>query len=335
MIHADLPLIDLHRHLDGNVRLETIWDLGREHGLPLPADSLEALRPHVQVTEQQPDIMAYFEKFRWMAGVLVDLDACRRVAYENVLDAREEGIDYIELRFSPVFMADSHGLDPTGVVGAVVAGVQEALAEVPGIRANLVGILSRHYGPETAMQELEALLTYPEDIVGLDLAGDEANYPAAWFIPHFKRARDVGWGITVHAGESAGAESVWQALRDLGADRIGHAVRIMDDPELVDYMKENRIGIEANLTSNLHTNTVSSLAVHPLKTWLDAGLLATINSDDPEISAVDLPYEFNVAAPAAGLTDEDTRKAQVNAVEAAFLSAEEKESLLGKKKNQD
>jgi adenosine deaminase len=182
------------------------------------------------------------------------------------------------------------------------------------------------------MQELEALLTYPEDIAGLDLAGDEANYPPKLFVEHFRKARDVGWGITVHAGESAGAESVWSALKDLGASRIGHAVRIMEDPHLVDYMKENGIGIEANLTSNLHTNTVPSLAVHPLKTWLDEGLLATINSDDPGISAVDLPYEFNVAAPAAGLTDDDTRKAQINAVRVAFLSREEQDALLAKKK---
>lgn len=331
MIHADLPLIDLHRHLDGNVRLATILELAQQHNLPLPADNLADLRPYIQVSEPETDIMAYFQRFTWMISIFADEDACHRVAYENVLDAREEGIDYIELRFSPWFMAEPHGLDPVGVVGAVVDGVRAAVETLGDIRVNLIGIISRTYGVEIGYQELDALLAYRDDIVGLDLAGDEANFPAEWFTPHFKKARAASWGFTVHAGESAGTESVWRSIRDLGAVRIGHAVCIMDDPSLVDYMLEHRIGIEANLTSNWHTNTVASYAQHPLKTWLDAGLLATINTDDPGISPVTLRDEFEIAAPAAGLTSADTRKAQINAVEVAFLSAAEKQALLKKK----
>ncbi|NLN69398.1 MAG: adenosine deaminase [Chloroflexi bacterium] len=331
MIHADLPLIDLHRHLDGNVRLGTILELAQQHQLPLPADTLEALRPHIQVNEPLSDIGAYFQKFTWMVSIFADVNACRRVAYENVLDAHAEGIDYIELRFSPWFMAEPHGLDPTGVVHAVVDGVRSAVGTLDDIQVNLIGIISRTYGVEIGHKELDALLTCKDDIIGLDLAGDEANFPAAWFIPHFNRARDVGWGITVHAGESAGTQSVWQAIRDLGASRIGHAVCILEDPALVDHMLEARIGIEANLTSNWHTNTVPSYAEHPLKAWLDLGLLATINTDDPGISPITLREEFEMAAPAAGLTVEDTRKAQQNAVEVAFLPAAEKQALLQKK----
>ena len=119
MIDPTFPLIDLHRHLDGNVRLETILDLGRQHNLPLPAWDLEGLRPHVQVTEAQPGIMTFIAKFRWMIEALVDYAACRRVAFENVADAQREGIDYVELRFSPWFMAEPNGLDPAGVVEAV------------------------------------------------------------------------------------------------------------------------------------------------------------------------------------------------------------------------
>jgi len=270
MIHADLPLIDLHRHLDGNVRLETILDLAQQHHLPLPADTLEALRPYIQVTEPQSDIMVYFKKFEWMVSVFADYDACRRVAYENVLDAANEGIDYIELRFSPIFMAEPHGLDPQGVVEAVVAGVKEGLADIKAIRVNLIGIISRTYGIQMGLKELDALLAHKADIVGLDLAGDEAGFPAAWFLEHFQKARDAGWGITVHAGESAGPESVWHAIQDLGATRIGHAVRIPEDSALVDFMRENQIGIETSLTSNVHTNTVSSYAHHPLKAFLDS-----------------------------------------------------------------
>ncbi len=331
MIHTDLPLIDLHRHLDGNVRLETILELGQKHGIPLPADTLEGLRAHVQVTEPLTDILEYFKKFALLTSILVDYETCSRVAFENVADAQAESIDYIELRFSPMFMAEPHELNPNGVVEAVVDGIQRGRAAFPDIQVNLIGIISRTYGVVTAYKELDALLASKEDIVGLDLAGDEVNYPAYLFKPHFAKAKEVGWGITVHAGESDGPESVWHAIRDLSASRIGHAVRILEDPGLVNFMREERIGIEANLTSNVHTNTVASYADHPLKTFLDLGLLATINTDDPGISPVTLEYEFTTAAEAAGLTSEDTRKAQEHALEVAFLSEDEKEDLLMKK----
>ena len=331
MIHSDLPLIDLHRHLDGNVRLSTILELGGQHGIDLPADTLEGLRPHIQVTEPLTDIMAYFKKFGWMVSVFADYDACWRVAYENVVDAQAEGIDYIELRFSPWFMAEPHNLNPSRVVEAVIAGTSSALAESDDIRVNLIGIISRTYGADIGFQELEALLAHQEKIVGIDLAGDEANYPAALFVEHFKIARDAGWCITVHAGESAGPESVWQSIQSLGAQRIGHALSIVDDPSLMDYMVENEIGIEVNLTSNVHTNSVPSYAAHPLKAWIDMGLLATINTDDPGISPVTLREEFEFAAPAAGLSATDTRKAQKNALQVAFLSDAEKQAFLNKK----
>jgi adenosine deaminase len=127
MIDPTLPIIDLHRHLDGNVRLDTILDLGRQHNLPLPAWDVEGLRPFVRVIEPRPSLMDFIAKFRWMTAVMVDYDACRRIAYENVEDAYREGLDYAELRFSPWFMSEPHGLNPIGVVEAVTDGVAEAL----------------------------------------------------------------------------------------------------------------------------------------------------------------------------------------------------------------
>jgi len=329
MIDPHLPLIDLHRHLDGNVRLETILDLGRKHNLPLPADTVEGLKPHVQVTQPQPGVMAFIEKFKWMIGVLVDYEAVRRVAYENIEDARREGIDYIELRFSPWFMAQPHQLDPAELTAAVIDGVRQGVRDF-GVRANLIGILSRTYGPQTCGKELAALLKHRDAITALDLAGDEANWPPEHFAGHFKRARDAGWHITVHAGESAGPQSIWQALR-LGAERIGHGVRAIEDPKLMSYLADRQIGIESNLTSNVQTMTVPDYASHPLRTFLENGLAATINTDDPGISGIDLRYEYEVAAPAAGLTAELIRQAQRNAVETAFLSNHDKKELLRKR----
>lgn len=320
------PLIDLHRHLDGSVRLETILDLGRRHNIPLPGNTLDELRPHVVITTPQPGLIEFLAKFRWMTGVLVDYDACRRVARENVEDAQREGLHYLELRFSPLFMADAHNLDPSKVTAAVIEGVREGEAAT-GVKANLIGILTRTYGPVRARRELRALLDHRTELVALDLAGDEGNWPAELFVDHFNEGRDAGWHITVHAGEAAGAQSIVTAIEKLGATRIGHAVRAAEDPAVMDLLRERRIGIEANLTSNVQTSTVPDYANHPLKKFLQAGLLATINTDDPGISGIDLPHELDVAAPAAGLDQEEIAQALRNAWEIAFLPPEEKRRL--------
>ncbi len=331
MIDPTLPLIDIHRHLDGSVRLETILDLGRQHNLPLPAWDVESLRPYVQVQERQPGVMAFIAKFKWLTAILVDEEACSRIAYENVEDARQEGIDYIELRFSPWFMSATHHLDPYGVVEAVADGARRGSRDA-GVKVNLIGILSRTYGPEIAWRELEALLSQKDSLVALDLAGDEARFPAVLFTGHFQKAREAGWMITAHAGESAGAESIWSCLRDLQARRIGHGVRAIEDPALMETLAEQRIAIEANLTSNVQTSTVADYASHPLRLFMERGLLATLNTDDPGVSGITLPYEYEVAAPAAGLSPQQIRQAQQNALEAAFLSPEEKNALLAQKK---
>jgi len=320
------PLIDLHRHLDGSVRLETILDLGRLHKIPLPGNSLDELRPHVVVTTPQPGLIEFLAKFKWMTAVLADYDACRRVARENVEDAHREGIRYIELRFSPAFMADAHNLDPSRVTAAVIEGVREGEAAT-GVKANLIGILTRTYGPVRARRELRALLDHKNEITALDLAGDEGNWPAELFVEHFKEGRGAGWQVTVHAGEAAGAQSIVTAIEQLGATRIGHAVRAAEDAAVMDLLREQRIGIEANLTSNVQTSTVPDYASHPLKKFLESGLLATINTDDPGISGIDLAYELDVAAPAAGLNESQVIRALENAWDIAFLGPEEKARL--------
>jgi adenosine deaminase len=187
-------LIDLHRHLDGSVRLQTILELGRQHNLPLLAWDLEGLRPYIQVSGPQPGIMALISKFKWKTGILVVYGACRRIAYENVQDAHREGIDYIELRFSPWFIAEAHGLDPAGVVEAVLAGAEAGRREF-NLPLNLIGILSRTYGPEIAWKELAALLVQRQRITGLDLAGDEAHFPGEMFAKHLRTASDAGWTL--------------------------------------------------------------------------------------------------------------------------------------------
>jgi len=332
-IDPRLPLIDLHRHLDGSVRLQTIIELAAQHGIEIPASDVAALRPHVVVQGKAAGLMDFIGRFRYLTAILHDLDACRRVAYENVEDARNEGIDYIELRFSPWFMAETHGLDPAGVVEAVVDGIKAAQRDT-GTRAQIIGILSRTYGPGICHLELDALLSQRDHLVAVDLAGDEPGFPAGLFQEHFRRVRDAGLGVTIHAGEADGPDSVWASIRDLGASRIGHGIHSLEDPALVDYLLKHRIGLEVNITSNIHTGTVDDYANHPVKRIFDLGLLANLNTDDPAISGIDLPFEYRVAAQLAGMTPDMARQSQLNSLEMAFLPAPEKQALLQKKSAQ-
>jgi len=274
--------------------------------------------------------MEFIAKFRYLSEVLVDADACRRIAFENVEDARREGIDYIELRFSPWFMAEVHELDAAEVVEAVIEGTRAGEAAT-GVRANLIGILSRTYGPEVCMQELDALLSFREGLIAIDLAGDEKRFPAALFRNHFIRVRDAGLHVTIHAGEADGPDSVWSAIQDLGAERIGHGVRSVEDFALMDYLAKQEIGLEVCLTSNIHTSTYGSLSGHPVKQLLQHGITLNLNTDDPGISGIDLPYEYEIAAPLAGLDRNMTHQAQVNALRMAFLSPAELDELMLKK----
>lgn len=326
MIDTNLPLTDVHRHLDGNIRAQTILDLGRQYNLALPATALDTLIPHVQVTSNEPDLVSFLSKLDWGVKVLASLDACRRVAFENIEDAARNGLHYVELRFSPRYMAMAHQLPVDGVVEAVIAGVKEG-CKTFSVEARLIGIMSRTFGEAACEEELNALLAHRDGITALDLAGDELGFPGHLFQRHFTRARDAGWRITVHAGEAAGPESIWQAIRELGAERIGHGVKAVEDPALMDFLAAKRIGIESCLTSNIQTSTVASLAQHPLKIFLEHGVLASLNTDDPAVQGIDIQHEYHVAAPAAGLSTAQIRQAQINGLEMAFLSDAEKQAL--------
>jgi adenosine deaminase len=337
----DFPVVELHRHLDGNVRLDTVLDLARRHRIELPASTREELRPHVQVLDPTPDLLGFLAKFDVLRRVMVDLDAVARIARENVEDAAAEGIDHIELRFSPAFMAEEHGLDPQAVAETVCAAVAEACGRLP-VSARLICIVSRTYGPDAGWVEVEAALACRRlgvgagggaahgGIVALDLAGDEAGFPGELFVEHFRRAREGGLRTIAHAGEAAGAESVRQALDGLGAERIGHGVRAVEDPALLDRLAETRIPLEVCPTSNVQTSTVAGYRAHPLGRLLAHGIAATLNTDDPSISGIDLPHEYRVAREEMGLGDDELAALQRNAFDAAFLDEGERAELLAR-----
>lgn len=330
MFNKQLPLIDLHRHLDGNIRPKTIWQLAQKNNIQLPADNFESFLPHVQITDSEADLIAFLKKLDWGVGVLKTLDDVVRIGFENVEDAYNANIDYAELRFSPYYISMTHNLPIEGVVEAIIEGVNQGTKKF-NTKTNLIGILSRTFGVERCQSELDALLAYKDNLVAVDLAGDEYNFPGQLFESHFKQVRDAGLNVSVHAGEAAGPESVWHAIQSLGATRIGHGVACADDQKLMDYMRDHQISIESCLTSNYQTGTIKDLSLHPVKTFLENNLMVCLNTDDPAVENIELAGEYQLAEKILGFNSEQINRLQRNAVEMSFLSTQEKQQLLAAK----
>lgn len=326
MTHSHLPLIDIHRHLDGNIRPKTIWTLAQEHNIALPETNFEAFIPHVQIQESESDLLAFLSKLDWGVAVLKTLDDCKRIAFENVEDAFNAGIDYAELRFSPYYMAMNNNLAVADVVAAVIDGINAA-CKVYDVKINLIGILSRTFGVEKCQAELDALLAHKQHLIAIDLAGDEYNFPGELFIEHFNQVQQAGLNVTIHAGEAAGPESIWQAINQLHAQRIGHGVACFKDEKLMDYMQKHDIAIESCLTSNYQTGTIKDLSQHPIKHFLARGLLVCLNTDDPGVQGVELKHEYSIARSTLDFTDKDIQLLQENSLKACFLSDSEKLAL--------
>lgn len=330
MVFNNLPLVDLHRHLDGNIRAKTIWELAQKNSMPLPVDHFKDFISHVQITDKTNDLMEFLQKLDWGVKVLHTLDDCQRIGYENVEDLATAGIDYAELRFSPAYIAMQNNLPIIDVVEAIADGVNQGLKSFD-VKANLIGILSRTYGVQQCQNELDALLAHKEKLVAIDLAGDEFNKPAELFINHFKQVDKAGLNVTIHAGEAAGPESVWTAIKELKAQRIGHGFYSYKDPTLLEYLVKHNITLEACLTSNYQTGTIANIADHPIKIFLEHGASVCLNTDDPGVEAVELRHEFQLAKDVLALSDKQIQQLQLNAVNAAFMSDSDKKLLLRKK----
>lgn len=331
MITPELPLVDLHRHLDGNIRPVLIKQLATRFGHPLADASLDAIRQSAQITDKTSDLMAFLSRLDVGISVLADAQACFDVAFQNIADAADENLDYVELRFSPRYMASAHSLALDEVIEAVADGVAAGCRQFP-VKANLIGILSRTYGVDACSAELEAILRQRKRFCALDLAGDELRFPAQGFVKHFQRAREQGLAITVHAGEADGPTSIWNAIELLGATRIGHGVAAASDDSLMVYMREHQIAVETCLTSNYQTATIDNLVNHPMRKFFDEGLLVTLNTDDPGVSDIDLAHEYELAASVLNFSADELRQIQRNGVTTAFLNDEDKRGLYAHRK---
>lgn len=325
-----LPKIDLHRHLEGSLRLDTLLEIARKHNLKVPSDTLEALRPFVQVTNDPATHEAFLAKFEVLRHFYRSPELIRRLVYEAVADAAEDNVKYLELRFSPQALTRVRGFSMADAADWVIESVAQAEVDYD-IQVGLIITLVRHDPIQQARHVAEiAFERCGKGIVGLDLAGDEVKFPSRPFTPLFKEAKQVGLGITVHAGEWASAFGVREAVLDLFADRIGHGVRTLENSEILRLVRDHQTAFEVCLTSNLQTGVVHQMNHHPLVDMLDVGLNATINTDDPSISNCTLTDEYEIAVNRLKISYPTLRQSILTAANAAFLPPDDRRNLVRK-----
>ncbi|MHC5066774.1 MAG: adenosine deaminase [Planctomycetota bacterium] len=324
---ARLPKTDLHLHLDGSLRLATVRELAAERKIRLPAHDPQALQRFLQVGLECQSLEEYLRVFDVTLPLLQDAQALTRVAFELAEDAHRENVLYAEIRYSPLLHRDG-GLGMDQVVAAVEEGLSRARDRY-GIRCGQILCGIRHISPDSSMELAELAVRWKDrGVVGFDLAGAERDYPAKEHREAFHLVQNHNLNITVHAGEAFGPASIHQALHYCGAHRIGHGVRLVEDPDLLDYVNNHRIPLEMCPTSNVQTKAVSSLDEHPLRRFLEMGLRVTVNTDNRLISATNSTKELWRAASHFQLSVEHVVELVVSGFKSAFLPLPEKVRLL-------
>jgi adenosine deaminase len=331
-----LPKAELHRHLDGSVRLSTIAALARRHRLDLGAASEQELAERARVLTPLASLSEVIARFDILQKVLCAYEAIRRVAFENVEDAWRDGVKLAELRFAPAFIAAGKNLANDEIIEAVLDGVEEGATRY-GLEVALIGILPRTAPLEANRSATADLLAYARGsrrgawrILGFDLADTETARPPEDFLPLVEQARAAGLGITIHSGENTSAGHVLRTLRLFSPRRIGHGIRAWNDPEAVRVLRDKEVTLEVCPTSNWLTRSVPSLEEHPLPHLRRAGVRVTLNSDDPQLMGIDLVHEYSLATRLYGITLSDFLEMNRLAVEASFLPEETRRRVLAR-----
>ena len=327
-IYRALPKVELHRHLEGTLRLDTMLEVARQHGLTLPAD-VSGLSSLVQMQEQETfSFQNFLSKFDTLRLFYRSPEVIHRITCEAVEDAAKDNIRYMELRFTPVALSRAERFPLHDVMDWVVAGAQEA-AEKYGVVVRLIASVNRHESHELAEQVVWLAAAHQENgLVGVDLAGNEAEFGSGSFYGLFNEAQQAGLHVTIHAGEWGPAANVQEAIEELGAERIGHGVRVLEDGYITSLARERGAAFEVCVTSNYQSGVVVEPGSHPLPQMLDCGLAVTINTDDPSISRITLSHEYHVICNDLGVSMDVLKERILAAGRAAFLPEVEKEALV-------
>ena len=323
-----LPKAELHCHLDGSLRPATMLELAREKGVSMPAPDAEALREYMTVRDAH-NLEEYLERFAVTLAVMQSEQSLERVAYELAEDAAHDGVRYIEVRYAPVLNV-REGLSLEQAVEAPLRGLARAERE-HGIIARVIVTAIRNMSPAVSQELAELAVAYRHrGVVGFDLAGGEMGHPARLHARAFEYARCHDLACTCHAGEGDGADSVRQAVHVCGADRLGHATRLIEDTSLTDYCNDHRIPLEICLTSNVQTRVASSYAMHPFREYFDRGLNVVLNTDNRLMSGVTLTDEYVHASQSLGFTFDELSRVALNGFESCFLPYEERMALVAR-----
>ncbi len=321
-----LPKAELHCHLDGSVRPATLLDLARESRVQMPKHTPEELADFMRVDDAQT-LEDYLKRFDVTVSVMQSEEALERIAYELAEDAADDGVRYIEVRNAPILNV-VQGLTLVQAVEAPLRGLRRAEQDF-GITGRFIICALRHFSAEESLEMAQLAVEFKNDgVVAFDLAGSEKGNPASRHVAAFKYAREHNLGVTVHAGEGDGVESVRQAVHICGANRIGHGTRLIEDPDLTQYVNDRRIALEVCLTSNVQTKVADSYESHPLREYFDRGLNVTLNTDNRLMSGTTLTDEYVHAAERLGFTVDELAGIALNGFESAFLPWEERVMLI-------
>jgi adenosine deaminase len=322
-----LPKTDLHVHLDGSLRIPTILDLAREQGVQLPGDTVESLRPFVEMGEDCASLVDYLKAFDVTLSVMQTYDSLVRTAFELAEDAALENVRYLEVRYSPI-LHQKQGLTLHNVVQAVLEGLAAAERQYP-IRTGVILCGIRHIGPEQSNRLADLTVAFKnKGVVGFDLAGAEEDFPAKRHREAFSRVLANNINCTLHAGEAYGPESIHQAIHLCGAHRIGHGVRLIEDGDLLNYVNDHRIPLECCPSSNVQTKAVRNLADHPIRLFFDLGLRVTVNTDNRMVTRTSVSEEYLKLHQVLGFSLEEIKELIIMGFKSTFLPYAIKRAML-------
>lgn len=322
----NMPKVDLHYHLDGGLRPETVFEIAKKQDMALPTQDAEELAKYLKAEENCTSLVEYLEKFDLPVKCLQSAYAQRRVAMEAVEDAASHNIRYIEVRFAPQLMTEGR-LTVSEVTSNVIEGLMAGEDRFK-TKARAILVCMRHHSVSKNLEVIEAARQFlGKGVCGVDLAGDEAGFPPQASREVFSLACKYGIPVTIHAGEAGGAENIYEAVKNLGAVRIGHGIRLKENPRLLDLIKQRRIPLEICVTSNIQTKAAASFATHPIREYFDAGINVTVNTDNTTVSNTDLTREYEILQKQYGFTDDELKQLVFNAANAAFLEQPEKNRL--------
>ncbi|MEP7346056.1 MAG: adenosine deaminase [Gemmatimonadaceae bacterium] len=321
-----LPKAELHCHLDGSVRPSTLIELGREYKVPMPRDDAEALRDYM-IVRNAHNLEDYLERFDTTLSVMQTAEALERIAYELAEDAAGEGIRYLETRFAPV-LNQQGGLSLEETIEAPMRGLERAQREY-GIIGRIIVCGLRTWDSSVSLELAKVAVACRDcGVVGFDLAGAEHGHPASAHADAFAYARHHGLPCTCHAGEGDGADSVRQALHSCGAQRLGHATRLIEDAALADEVLDKHVPLEICLTSNIQTHAAASYEAHPARAYIDRGMNVVLNTDNRLMSGVTLVDEYEHAARELHCSFEELARIALNGFESAFLPDAERRHIV-------